>query len=439
METPPPPAIPTAIITASELLTAAGLGDASAHRRLAELCDRFPNRLSGSDGLEQAIDWSLAQMKADGLENVRREKVMIPRWVRGRESARLVSPVEYDLAMLGLGNSVGTPKQGIRAEIVPIDTVEAIDGLGDRAKGKIVLVTSKMQDFDHERHKTGYGEAVKPRIQAASRAAKIGAKAVLIRSVTATSLRSPHTGALRYEDGVAKIPAAALAHEDVELLMRHIARGEKVEVTLKMEAKTLPDRESANAVAELRGRELPDEVVVLGCHIDAWDVGQGAHDDGAGCVMVMEAMRMLKANGLVPRRTIRAVLYTNEENGLRGGRAYAEAHAAEKHVAAVEADFGSFAPRGFGIGGSKEQVEELRRFAPLFEKLGASIFDEGGGGADIGPLMEKGVLGIGVSPDGSRYFDLHHSHADTVDKVKPEDIQRNAAAMALMGFLLAER
>ncbi len=411
-----------------------------AWERLAELVDRFGHRLSGSRSLEQAIDWSLEQMRSDGLTEVRREKVMVPRWVRGKERARVLAPVERELELLGLGNTVGTGRKPIRAPIVVVHSIDELKQRGAEAvKGKIVVINQAMPAYDHATHDSGYGPTVQIRVNGPSEAARLGARAVLIRSVTAASLSTPHTGTLRYEEGVEKIPAAALTVEHTEMLTRMAARG-PVEVELSLGAKTLPDAESGNAIGELRGRELPDEIVVVGCHIDSWDVGEGAQDDGAGCVMAMEAARMLKELGLVPRRTVRVVLFTNEENGLRGGVAYHAAHKQEKHVGAIESDAGCGAPWGFGLTGPDEQVvSELIGLAPLFAPLGAGNLHKGGGGADISPLMKDGVLGVGVHPDTSHYFDIHHTKADTVEKIDPAHIRKNAAAMALMAFILAER
>lgn len=436
--TPGRPAdLPPAFVDAADKIAAVARGRTRAWELLAVLSDNFGHRLSGSRSLERAIDWSIDQLQKDGLTGARREKVMVPKWVRGSERARVVSPIERDLVILGLGGTVGT-RGPLRGEIAVVDALTDIDARGAELRGKIVVINQPMPRFDHENHDSGYGTTVQIRGSGASAAAKHGAKAVLIRSVTANSLRSPHTGALRYDDKLPKIPAAALTLEDAELLSR-LARKGKTTVELSLGAKTLPDSESANAIAELRGRELPDEIVLIGGHIDSWDVGDGSTDDGAGCIMAIEAAALLKELGLVPRRTIRVVLFTNEENGLRGAKAYHAAHGTEKHVAAIEADSGAGAPRGFGVGGTPEQLAELQRYAPLFDALGASAFEAGGGGADIGPLMKDGVLGLGLHPDTSAYFDLHHSPADTFDKVDPDHLERNAAAMALMAYILAER
>jgi len=435
---PPPPELPATLVSAAEKLTAAAVGRRRGWERLETLSDRYGHRLSGSAALERAIDWAVKTMREDGLTDARREKVMVPHWVRGAERARVVGPIDRPLVILGLGGTVGT-KGVLRGEIAVVTSLDEIATRGAALKGKIVVINQPMPSFDHEHQETGYGATVKIRGYGVVEAAKVGAKAVLIRSVTASSLRTPHTGALRYADGVPKIPGAALTLEDAELLSRLVARGEKVTVELSLGARLLPDAVSANAIAEIRGRELPDEVVVIGGHIDSWDIGDGSTDDGSGCVMAMDAARMLVELGLIPRRTIRVVLFTNEENGLRGGLAYHAAHGKEKHAAAIEADSGAGAPRGFGYTGTPAQIAQLQGWAQLFQALGASQFTVGGGGADISPLTKDGVFSLGLHPDASLYFDLHHSPADTFDKIDPDHLARNTAAMALMAYLLAEQ
>ncbi len=408
-----------------------------AYRRLAFVADTIGPRPSGSPALERAIDWAVTELASYGLENARREKVRVPRWVRGEEYARVVAPVERDLVILGLGGSVGT-RGKLRAEVAVVSHVDEIAKRGRDLAGKIVLVNQVMPPYDLENRRSFYGETVVARSRGASEGAKVGAKAVLVRSVTAHSLRTPHTGALRYEDGVPKIPAAAVTVEDAEFLARSVARG-PVEVELFMSARTLGEVDSANVVAEIPGRERRDEIVLLGCHIDSWDVGDGSTDDMGGCIAVMEAARILVDLELVPRRTVRVVLFTNEENGLRGARAYHAAHGGEPHVAALEADAGQGAPLAFSVAGDEAALEALERFLPLFLDLGVTAFVPGGAGADVSPLVEDGVLGIGHRPDGSHYFDLHHSPADTVDKIDPDHLARNAASIALLAYILAER
>ncbi|NVB39183.1 M20/M25/M40 family metallo-hydrolase [Pseudenhygromyxa sp. WMMC2535] len=435
----PAPALDEKYVSVARKLTAMAEEDTRAWDRLAFVADTFGHRLSGSQALEDTIDWAVETMRADGLANARREKVMVPHWVRGKESAKILGPVERELPVLGLGMTVGTPRRGITAEVVVVDELDQLDVLGETLKGKIVVINQAMPPYDDDNHDSHYGTTVQIRAFGPSRAAKYGAKAVLIRSVTASSLRTLHTGMLSYDEDLPKIPAAAITPEDAEWFARTAARGQTPKVHLELGAKQLPDAESANVVAELIGREKPEEVVVIGGHIDSWDVGDGSTDDGAGCLMAMEAALMLKELGLIPRRTIRVVLFTNEENGLRGGKAYFEAHQGERHVAAIEADVGSGAPWGFGVGDEQAELDALLPFAPLFEGLGAGSFVLGGGGADISPLTKAGVLGLALRPDASHYFDLHHSPADTIDKIAPYHLERNAAAMALMAYILAER
>ena len=437
--TAPSPGIERKYVDAAAKIAAIADDDPRAWNRLAYVADTFGHRLSGSASLEKTIDWSLETMAEDGLVNVRREKVMVPHWVRGEESARILGPNPRELPVLGLGMTVGTPKRGITAEVVVVATLDEIDSRAAELDGKIVVINQAMPAYDHDAHDAHYGSTVQIRAHGASRAGQHGAKAVLIRSVTATSLRTLHTGMLSYDDDKPKIPAAAITPEDADWFARMAARGETVELHLELGAKLLPDAVSANAVAEIVGRELPDEIVVIGGHIDSWDVGDGSTDDGSGCLMAMEAAAMLVELGLVPRRTIRVVLWTNEENGLRGGKAYYEAHRGETHVAGIESDSGSGAPWGFGIGESEADLAALAPYAALFEPLGANNFVIGGGGADISPLTNAGMLGLAMRPDTSHYFDLHHSPADTIDKVAPFHLERNAAAMALMAYILAER
>ena len=435
---PAGPELPAKFVDAAKKITAAARGTTRAYDRLADLSDLYGPRPGGSENLERAIDWAVETMKADGLDNARREKVMIPHWERGEESVRVVAPVERGLSLLGLGGSVGTGGEVLRGEVVVVGMNDEIAGRADELAGKIVLINRVMPPYDFEAKNSFYGETVSIRSAGPSEAARAGAKAALIRSVTAHSLRTPHTGALKYADDAPKIPAAAVSVEDAEFLARMAKRG-PVTVELSMEAENLPEVESGNAIAELTGRELPEEIVVLGCHIDSWDVGDASVDDGSGCVMAMEAARTLKELELIPRRTIRVVLFTNEEFGLRGGKNYFEVHGQETHAGAIESDAGAAAPGGFGVVGSDEAIAEVASFAPLFEEIGATDIGKGWGGADISPLTDAGVLSLGLRPDGSKLFDYHHSPADTFDKIDPVDLQRNAAAMALMAYILAER
>lgn len=411
----------------------AALSTDRAYRRLAYLTDRIGNRLSGSENLERAIAWALSEMKRDGLENVRGEKVMVPHWVRGEESLELTSPVSQKLAMLGLGNSTGTPPEGVTAEAIVVRTFDELEARASEVRGKIVVYNAPF---------TTYGATVQYRGAGASRAAKYGAVAALVRSVTPVSLQSPHTGAMNYAADQPKIPTAAITIEAAEMLQRMQERGERPTLTLKMQAQFLPDAESANVVAELKGREKPDEIVLLSGHFDSWDVGQGAHDDGGSCIAAWEAVRLLKELNLRPRRTVRVVLWTNEENGTRGGNAYHDAHKAElaKHVFVVESDEGIYRPRGLSVGENTplQARADLEEMGKLLSGIRAGRIGVGGGGTDIGPMMRDGVIGAGLDSDNERYFDIHHTQADTIDKIDPNDLAYVVATLAVMAYAVAD-
>ncbi|WP_428262236.1 M20/M25/M40 family metallo-hydrolase [Haliangium sp.] len=420
-------------------IQAAALADRRAYDKLAYLTDRIGHRLSGSPALEQAVAWATAQMSAEGHDNVRTQKVMVPHWVRGKESAALLSPVARPLSILGLGNSVGTGPRGVRGEVMVVSSFEALEAEGAQVAGKIVLYDAPMEPYSSERG-TGYGLVAPYRVTGPSRAAQLGAKAVLVRSLTAHSLSTPHTGTLSYQDGAPKIPAAALTVEDTELLVRLAAAGERVEVELKMGARMLPDAESANVIAELVGRERPEEIVLIGAHLDSWDVGQGAHDDGAGCVMMMHALAVLRELGLRPRRTIRVVLFTNEENGLRGALAYASEHGDQipHHVMALEADSGGFRPTGYRVQGNEHALSQMLDIVTLLEPVGANRAVASFAGADVMPLANAGVPALGLDVDVSRYFDYHHTWADTLDKVDPVHLAQDVAAVATVAYVIAD-
>ena len=423
--------VPASTRAAVDRLIDAALADSSAYRRLGELVDGFGSRLSGSEALERAIDWTLAQMKADGLENVHAEPVMVPHWVRGAESAELVQPRVAKLHMLGLGMSVGTPPEGLTAPVLVVSSREELDRRAGEAKGKIVLFDAPF---------VSYGQTVQFRSMGAIWAAQVGAVASLIRSVTPVSIQSPHTGSLRYDTATAKVPGAALTLEDALMLHRMQDRGQTPVVRLVMSARTLPPSPSRNVVAELRGTEKPDEVVVVSGHLDSWDVGQGAMDDGGGMVAAWEAVRLMKKLGLRPKRTVRVVAWVNEENGVMGGRGYAQAHAAElsKHVLAIESDEGTFKPRGFGYGGPDAGLPAVKAVGALLARIDAGEVHAGGGETDIGPMMRAGVPGMGLDVDGTKYFWYHHTEADTLDKLDPHELALCVAALAGMAYGVAD-
>jgi carboxypeptidase Q len=413
-------------------LIRAATADDFAWQRLATLTDTYGARVSGSDNLTRAIEWAAETMKADGLENVRLEPVMVPRWVRGRESAEIVDPPRHEVAVLGLGGSVATPPGGIEAEVLPVTNFDDLRLRSVEAKGRIVLFNVPYST---------YAETVTYRTSGARMAAQFGAVAVLVRAVGPVGLRTAHTGAVQYAQGQIEIPAAAVSIEDANRIVRLTARGRRVRIRLVMEGHYLPDVESANVVGEIRGREKPDEIVLLGGHIDSWDVGAGASDDGVGCVVTWEALRLMKKLGIRPRRTVRVVLWTNEENGLRGANAYAERYAASaaNHVFALESDSGVFAPAALGFSGSTMARSMISHISALLAPLGFPEIVSGGGGADIGPIAQAGnVPTMAYLGDTSRYFVIHHTAADTVERIAPDEVSRAAAAIAVVTYAVAE-
>jgi carboxypeptidase Q len=415
------------------------LTDDGAWNKLAQLCDRIGARQSGSPAMGQAIAWAKGALAADGHEAVHTEEVKVPVWERGEEEAMLIRPVQKRLVLLGLGGTVPTPPGGVEADVVVVPTFEALTALGDKVKGKIVLYSHRMEPTPPG-EPPSYRDAVPFRVVGASRAGRQGAVASLVRSLATHSLRTPHTGAMNYEGSGPKIPAAALATEDADLLARLAASGERVTVRLRLGSRTRPDATEANVMGDLRGREHPEEVVVVGAHLDSWDVGQGAHDDGAGVAMAMQALTLLRGLKLVPRRTIRVVLFANEESGGRGGQGYAERHRAELplHVAALETDSGGGPPLGPSVPKDKPGAEVMRALATLLAPVGADRARPAGGGADVRLMGEAGVPIVSYETDMSRYFDYHHSQADTLDKVDRDELRKNVAALAVTAYVLAD-
>ena len=407
------------------------MSDSQGYDRLGEMLDTFGPRFSGSTNLEKSLEWIIDEMKKDGLENVHGEEVMVPKWIRGKESAVMTAPWKKDLAVLGLGGSVGTGSKGLSGEVFVVNSFDDLKARAGEAKGKIILYNVPF---------TTYGETVQYRYRGASEAAKVGGIASLIRSVGPYSMNTPHTGTSAYEDGVKKIPHAAITLEDAAMMGRMSKRGITIKVSLYMEGRFVDDVPSQNVMGEIIGSEYPDEVIVLGGHIDSWDVGQGAHDDGGGCVASWQAVKLIKDLGLKPKRTIRAVMWTNEENGLRGGEAYRDEHLNEldNHILAMESDAGVFKPSGFGFSGSDESFKILQDIGTLLYRIDSGRITIGGGGADIGPIMREGVPGMGLKVDGSRYFWYHHTNADTFDKVDKDEFNRCVATMAVMAYVVAD-
>lgn len=424
---------------AAEAIVKRALSESQAYEILAHLSDNIGPRLSGSPGAAAAVKWTTQRFRAWGIPVVN-EKVMVPHWVRGQERGRLVSHLNQPLVLTALGGSVATPAAGITADVIEVKSFDELKALGRKVKGKIVFYNNEMDMtlVEQGRSFEAYGKAVVFRGSGASKAAEYGAVASLIRSVGSASLRTPHTGALRYDEKQPKIPAAALSAEDAMLIHRLLAKGERVRVNLLLTPRRLPDAESANVIADLRGSERPDEIVLIGGHLDSWDLGTGAIDDGSGVAMVMETMRLIKTMGLTPKRTIRCVLFMNEENGLRGGRGYAAAHKKEKHVAAIETDAGAAAPTGFNTTLTGDALAQLEQRTKALALVGAHRFETAKEvGADISLLTEAGVPSYGLVPDPRHYFDYHHTAADTLDKVDPQELTQNTAAIAALAWVLA--
>jgi hypothetical protein len=412
----------------------AALTDVEGWEKLVYLTTEIGHRLSGSLQLEQAIDWAHKGMQSEGLDNPRLQTVKVPHWVRGSEYAEVVAPLSKPLSILGLGGSVATPKEGTTAPVLVVGSFDELESLGrEEVEGKIVVYAVAWE---------GYGRTVRYRGAGASQAAKLGAVAALVRSATGRSLNS---------QGIPEIPTAAVTVEDAAWMRRMVEAGHEVRVKLYMEAKTLPDADSANVMVEITGSERPEEVVVMGGHYDSWDVGQGAHDDGAPCMAAWQALTLIKRLGLRPRRTLRVVLWTNEENGLRGGVGYRQwiGEDVKNHVAAIEMDGGAERPIGFGFGLEGVSPEErnpayeaafvkLQQVGRLLDSIGAGEILRGGGGADIGPLMRAGVPGLGLRTVGEHYFDWHHTHADTLDKVDINDFRKAIAMLGVFGYVLAD-
>lgn len=419
------------------------LEQGKSYERLRFLADSIGNRLSGSANAEKAVKWALKTMRDVGHGSCYLQEVMVPVWVRNdvERLDMITSKGKSKLNIFSLGGSVATRRGGLTAGVVEVKTFEELEKLGrDKVEGKIVFFNAPMkQRFYHTFE--AYGDAGKYRWAGAQNAAKYGAVASITRSLTLAMDDNPHTGAMGYVDSIPKIPACAISTMGAEKLSLALAQNPSLRLELEMNCETRPDQLSHNVIAEIRGSEFPDEIIVVGGHLDSWDKGHGAHDDGAGCVQSMEVLNIFKELGLRPKRTIRVVLFMNEENGLRGGKKYAEEAKAkgEKHIAAIESDAGGFTPAGF----SSTCVDDAKRvwfrqWKSLFEPYAIFQWDGDGGGADIGPLKDQGALLIGLRPDSQRYFDYHHTDIDTFDKVNRRELHLGAGAIASLAWLLSE-
>lgn len=408
---------------------------------LEYLATKIGARLSGSPGAAAAVEWSRHEMD-NFADSVILQPVMVPHWLRGqKEEARIVNSRKLGTVSLNvsaLGGSIGTGPAGVSGNIVEVKNFDELRQLGEKnVKGKIVFFNRPM-DATQINTFSAYGRAVDQRGAGPSEAAKYGAVGAIVRSMGSNLEDYPHTGGLRYAPNIAQIPAVSISTRHAELLSRVLKEEKDLRVYFETHCETLPDAPSFNVIGEIKGSQFPEEIIVVGGHLDSWDLAQGAHDDGAGCVQAMEVLRLFKILGYKPKRTIRAVMYMNEENGLRGGIEYAR-HAElkkEKHIAAIESDRGGFTPRGFSISADDATRNKIRSWKPLLEPYGLSDFSQEGGGADIGPLAPQGVPLIGFLPDSQRYFDYHHTVEDTFDKVNKRELELGAASMAALVYLI---
>ncbi len=414
-----------------------GLADLGAFRMLEDITAKVGPRLSGSVGAAKGVTWVQKEMLKLGFSNVGLVPCMVPHWVRGDVESGFIGSKKQPLSLCALGGSVATPKGGVTAGVIEVKSLEEATKLGKKAAGMIIFFN---RAFDSSLPNTfgAYGGANDQRVRGASVAAAVGAVGVLVRSMTLAEDDEPHTGAMRYTEKVKQVPAAALGIKSANRLSAALKANPEIKITFTLSCKTLPDAPSASVIGEIVGSERPEEVIVMGGHLDSWDLGRGAHDDGAGVTQSLEALRLLKKLGLRPKRTIRVVAFMNEENGGRGAAAYAERVGKSKEIAyaAMESDAGGFMPRSFGV--TEAKFEAVQPWAERLKVFGIERFSKGGGGADIAPLAAHGAILFGLQPENQRYFDYHHSRNDTIDKVNPRELEFGAMAMAMLAWLISE-
>ncbi len=431
------PALSPEVLAAAEALREKALAGSRASEWVASLTDRAGPRLAGSAGDREAVAWALETLRAIGFDRVRAEPATVKVWQRGVETGEVLAPYRHRLALTALGGSVPTPAGGLEAEIIEVASLEDLERRGAAARGRIVFFNKRMERTADMK---GYERAVDVRGKGPSHAARLGAVGVLIRSIGTDRNRLPHTGGLDYDAKQPRLPAAAVSIPDADLLERLGRSGSAVRVRFTLTCGERGEAASSNVVGEVPGSRKPEEIVLLGAHLDSWDLGTGAVDDGAGCGIVIEAARLIGQLPRRPPRTIRVVLFANEENGLAGGNAYAKAHAAElpRHAAALEADAGTGAPTGLSWLAGPPAQTVLTQLVPLLERVGAGrLSGDGFGGADISPLREAGVPVFSVLQDMSTYFDLHHTANDTFDKIDPRALDRVVAAVAAFAYVAA--
>jgi carboxypeptidase Q len=412
----------------------------NAYENLRVITKQVGGRLSGSPQTYKAEAWGHKALEQAGADRVIEQACLVPHWVRGgKDEAWIATPGKKNqpLDILALGNSVGTGPKGIQAPVVLVNSFEELEKKKALVKGRIVFYNYKFKDT-YVKTFEAYSDAVGYRGAGPSQAAKYGAVAVLTRSMSHAADNNPHTGATRYNDSLPKIPAAALGLQDADRLAALLEKGSP-DVFLKTNGKMLPDTVAHNIIGELTGSEFPDQIITIGGHLDSWDPAEGAHDDGSGCVHSIEVLRALKAIGYKPKRTIRVVLFANEENGTRGGSKYAEEARLkkEKHIFALESDEGGFTPRGFGVTMSADLLNKLRSWLPLLAPYGISEINNGGGGSDIGPLAKELETPLaGLQPDSQRYFDIHHARSDVFEAVNKRELELGAVSIAALIYLV---
>lgn len=414
-----------------------------AYSNLRFLCKKVGPRLSGSAGAARAVEQTARMLREAGADTVYLQPCMVPRWERGAKEvgrASLTNGQTMSLNIVALGNAVGTPVGGIAGQLIEVKSFKELEALGtEKVKGKIVFYNYRM-DPRFISTFSAYGDAGIYRSSGPSRAAELGAIGVIVRTLSPVLDDNPHTGATKYEEGKPKIPAVAISTNGAVELSKALAAGKVASVYLKTNCKMLEDVLSYNVIGEMHGSEFPNQVITVGGHLDSWDLAEGAHDDGTGCMQSIEIIRAMKALGIRPKRTIRAVMFMNEENGLRGGTKYGEVAKTEnkQFIMALESDAGGFTPRGFGFTADAKQKEKIMSWKPLFHPYGAQEFKEGGGGADIGPLRPLGTALIGLNPDSQRYMDLHHAKTDVFEAVSERELNLGTVVMAAMVYLVSQ-
>jgi Zn-dependent M28 family amino/carboxypeptidase len=428
-----------AALAEARALRERALADDTAYELTRSLTTEVGPRLAGSPGDARAVEWSVAKLKALGFSNVRAEPVTVSRWVRGEARAEIIAPWPQALAVAALGGSIATPAEGIEADVVPVSSLDDLKAQPrERIAGRIVFFTARME---RSRDGSGYGKTVPPRSTGAAEAAKLGAVAMVMRPAGTSSSRTPHTGAQRYADGIPPIPAFALSNPDADMIEQQLASGQPVRLRLTNTSRWDGEAQSANVIGEIPGRSHKDEVIVLGAHLDSWDLGTGAHDDATGVGIITAAAKLVAEAKPRPKRTIRVVFYANEEFGLSGAKAYAAAYKdqVDKHVLGLESDLGAFQPYGLAARVAPDKLPLVRTIQSVLEPLGvAYLGTEASGGADVGQLRPLGMPVMDVKTDAEPYFDLHHTANDTFDKVDPQLVRLNVAAFAVIAYLAAE-